>query len=156
MNIWVWNLTWHSTSPFRTQESRLFSNQLWQNMIIFGSKLLKACLWGTILLWLPTRQFPQVVVHWHLNIDGIIPTFDISHIYIIYILFLLTIRDTGSLTMLIHSKLCFLSWIWSWEKRHLRFVLDRRDIFYRTRVRSLAMLVSNWLTDSLTHSLTPV
>ena len=25
--------------------------------------------------------------------------------------------------------------------------------FYRTRVRSLAMLVSNWLTNSLTHSL---
>ena len=27
---------------------------------------------------------------------------------------------------------------------------------YRTRVRSLAMLVTNWLTDWLTHSLTPV
>ena len=27
--------------------------------------------------------------------------------------------------------------------------------FYRTRVRSLAMLVTNWLTDSLTDSLTP-
>ena len=38
MNIWVWNLTWHSTSPFRTQESRLFSNQLWQNMIFFWVK----------------------------------------------------------------------------------------------------------------------
>ena len=38
MNIWVWNLTWHSASPFRTQESRLFSNQLWQNMIFFWVK----------------------------------------------------------------------------------------------------------------------
>ena len=38
MNIWVWNLTWHSTSPFRTQESRLFSNQLWQNINFFVVK----------------------------------------------------------------------------------------------------------------------
>ena len=36
------------------------------------------------------------------------------------------------------------------ERLHTAFIFG---YFYRTRVRSLAMLVSNWLTDSLTDSL---
>ena len=43
----------------------------------------------------------------------------------------------------------FLANLLSW---YLNYIIDCLN-FYRTRVRSLVMLVSNWLTDWLTHSL---
>ena len=48
----------------------------------------------------------------------------------------------------------YLYWIYMNSYKIWSFNLISKIYFYRTRVRSLAMLVTHWLTDWLTHSVT--
>ena len=72
-------------------------------------------------------------------------------------------RNQEGIKNVLSKKVLKSSWLWSLRKCSATVLvvivqpgLDPPLSFYRTRVRSLAVLVTNWLTDSLTDSLTAV